>query len=168
MINLSKKNFTWIQDELENGEIVTWAGQSFSKKSFSLRFNLLFIIVVVVLFISLVPLNFGIYTVFFTLLFFISTKGDHKSKNSIYLITNTRVLILDDMSIKSFTSYYPYHLQNLEKQINDDGSGNIMFTTNSFINNLQNDSVEKVGLIGVNDVNKVGDLLDKLAYGRDF
>lgn len=170
MIKLTKKNYTWIQDELEDDEVVIWAGQPSPKNFFGIKltswwlFISSFFLVYFYFSISL-EFKFLIFLVVLVFIFKILNKitSSQGSLYTIYMVTNMRVLFLNDTRVRSFTSYYPHHLQNLEKQINDDGSGDIIFTSEPYINNRLNDTTKGPGLIRIENVSKVGDLLDRLA-----
>ncbi len=165
MIKLSKKNYAWIQNNLKYDEIVIWAGQPYSKVFFSYPWIL--VTTTATFFISITILKIELGIAFVAVLGFISIMLNQRSLNTLYMITNKRVIFLDGINARKFSAYYPDQLNNFERQRNNDGSGNIILTTKPYMYNLRNSPIKRIKIAEIEDVNKVGDLLDRLAHSTD-
>jgi len=178
MLKLSNDIKIWIQYELKVREVVVWAGQPLSREDMKPISDLLFFLVCSFFFICFVfsVFELSIKYYFFALLimmpFFIiafdssSFHSVPKSLSTVYMITNLRAISFDASSARKFISYYPRQLKNIEKRQNMDGSGSIIFETEIYINRGGIKSSRMHGFIAIKDVNRVGDLLEKLAHSK--
>jgi len=148
-----------------------WVGQpslmecmkSTFKLQFLVRFWIIFFIIWIVFGLALVASIFSLL-ICVGLCFLISKK---KVLKTVYMVTNLRAISFDGTGARKFISYYPVQLKNFEKQRNLDGSGNIIFKTEIDRDTAEVKRIRGQGFMAIKDVNRVGDLLEKLANMKD-
>jgi len=171
MIKILKENFLWIKRELQDDEVIVWIGQFPSsciiKPTYDIN-SLWYFLFSTLILQFFIPLAYAIILSILFLIFHSSPKI-----NGIYIITNSRVILLPNTQLRKFISYYPHQLSNFEQQQNADGSGHIIFRTELCGRNLYNPPTNEPGLMNIKNVARVGDLLEKLnqsspQYNRQY
>jgi len=157
MIKILKGNFLWIKRELQDDEVIVWIGQfpsPYNKPIFKHLWRFLFTAVFFTLFFSV---GFVIFLSILYLLFKFILKT-----NSIYIITNARAILLNDIQIHKFISYYPDQFGSLKWRQSSNGSGDIIFSTAFGQKKFWRTSTEEFGFMNVTNITRIVGLLKKL------
>jgi hypothetical protein len=93
------------------------------------------------------------------------------ARQTYYLITNRRALIIKLGRVKKVLSYYSAKLQSLERRERSDGSGDIVFerlmTGGPWVGTYRGSSyLQEVGFINISDVKNVEGMLRDIAKSR--
>ncbi len=84
------------------------------------------------------------------------------AKNTYYVITGQRAMILKGIRSVEIESFGPDKLKDLKKMVAPDGSGKIVFTTTITTNSRGNNSTTQKGFFGIDAVNEVENMLQDI------
>jgi len=84
------------------------------------------------------------------------------AKNTVYVLTNTRAIILKKSFSTTVKSFGPDKLKNVIKNIRSDGSGDLFFDKEVTYDSEGDKKVKKIGFFGIERVNEVEDMLREL------
>jgi hypothetical protein len=170
------------RSETKDGENVIWWGQP-SGKEMAKSGRSVFIIGIGLLFMSLcyIGIPYLLYEdsdqdfmkyifLFISLPFLVislrmiaaPTIEKRKANRTVYAVTNQRAMIIATGKNKKVTSYFPGDIIAINRKINEDGSGNLLFTMNPSRAATNPGSGIKNAFLGVPDVQVVE------MYLRDF
>ncbi|NOX91096.1 MAG: hypothetical protein GXP18_01195 [Gammaproteobacteria bacterium] len=162
MLKISKTNYLWIRNKLEDDEVIVWVGKfssSYKKPIFSIK-NLWHFLFITIFLMFFLPAGFAI---FLAALFLILFKSTQKT-NSIYIITNARAISLNNTEKIEFISYYPDQIKNFKWRKNADGSGDIIFKTEFRQEKFwRTTAIKEFGFMNITNVKRVMDLLERLS-----
>ncbi|KNY26494.1 hypothetical protein [Pseudobacteroides cellulosolvens] len=82
-------------------------------------------------------------------------------KRTIYIVTNQRAIIYKYGRKIKVKSFFPNQVANIERYQNKNGTGNIIFSSEVIYNSDGERSTNQVGFIGIKDVKKVEDIINR-------
>lgn len=78
-----------------------------------------------------------------------------KARNTVYAVTNQRVMVITGTTSRSVKSYTPADITSVEHRERPDGSGDIVIQTNAIMRTNNSVSQFKLALLGVPNVKQV-------------
>jgi len=85
----------------------------------------------------------------------------NEEKRTIYIVTNQRAIIYKYGRKIKVKSFFPYQLMNIERHQKENGTGNIIFAHEVSYDSDGDRSTTQVGFIGIKDVKKVEDIMNR-------
>jgi len=165
MFDLSGTEKLLLRYKFQADEVVVWA-EHLSSNKYLKRLGCLMWIISPMFFIFLTSLFDSLFLIFlFIVIFFIFWEFLPKHKDVVYIVTNFRAIVWHRKSPKGvrFISYYPDQFKHFEIQKNSDGTGNIVFYPESCCDER---SGNKSGFVSIKDVNRIGELLERLVNNQ--
>ncbi len=167
MLRLTPNEKHWIRSELEHGELVVWLSHSSPFYVSRTRREIFFRFIRYSVSLTVVFLVFPLF--FAAILFVIAMIRFSPTKRltySVYIITNRRAIILNDVWVRAFDTYHPHQLKKFNLREDDKGAGNIIFRATFVRDNNGYLCFTALGFKNIASVNKVGDLLLTLANSK--
>ena len=138
--NLPEDLLAHLNKQLEDGEVVVWAGQS-SSAALQKKFSVITPVGVVIALFGVVIAVFGrtnhdpvpTYVsggVFLLIGFFVArlaSTASRKAKNAVYAVTNKRAILMFSAGVDRVTSFLPQDFGPIQTKDNKDGTGDVTF-----------------------------------------
>lgn len=85
-----------------------------------------------------------------------------RMKKTVYAVTNKRAIIFVKGFSTSVKSYDSKNISSINKRVKADGSGDLLFVEDIYVNSNGRSRTRQVGFWGISEVNKVEDMIEKI------
>ncbi len=163
MLNLTKEVRQRIKFELYENEVIVWAEQSSPNKYTKLIAKIfVYISLPIFIVIFIIMLDSPIFAILLSVIIHACILSFFEYKKAIYMITNSRAIVLYYSKDEKIVSYYPDQLITIKTKKKFGARGDIIFFTKNYKADLEGKQETGNNFINIKDVNRVEALLERL------